>query len=521
MPSRSNRSHALTLKPLILTETEVLFAFPEARVSAVEKSVAPLEWYLREAPEDISFRLSRQRGTSSASGVARSPRFLHFVDFLGISPEGGFGVVRGWIGGLPAPLAHLTLRSGPSQAIIGADELTPTFIAEATGDREGSEGRSEGSKRLGFAAVFLLPQGGHYGVNFRVEITCENGEREWLSIEAKLISAEEACDSAMEIVSAMRLANGLKALCAVDNRAMASLGNALSASRLPALPEAIASTYRNGVISKRGNEHRRASWILLLDEVSPIFMAWICSFSRRDLSEDEILLVGTQSVIDAAKTMLCILTFSRPLQIGVLACSEGASKSAQLNIALEAAAGDFAIFVNQRCHFDWVPDDFLKDKGADRINPLHSPLSGIVQELNGTIFESGTELAIMIEADSFNAFASEWARSRAELIVTPCINASAPGGLCFGVSTELARDLGGFDARYETRWFAFADMAQRMAPFTGPVKVERDLRFYDVSANTIPTALEEARMERDLVRLAVRLGGAPARASCDRFGGGA
>jgi hypothetical protein len=487
----------------------VLFAFPEARVSAVEKAVAPLEWYLREAPEDISLRLSRQGGASSASGAGRTPRFLHFVEFLGLSPERGFGVIKGWIGDASARLAHLTLRSGTLRIVITANELTRTYRVDATGERDSSGRLSETCERVGFAAAFALPHDGHYGVNFRVDIVCESGESEWVTIEVKILPTEEVNASLMEIVSAMRRSNGLKALCAVENPAVASLGNALTASKLPVLPKAVASTYRNGVISKRANERRRASWILLLEEVSPISMPWICSFCRKELSEDEIVLVGSQSVIDAAKAMLCILTFSRPLQIGVLACDEEASKSAQLNMALEAAAGDFTIFVNQRCHLDSIPADFLSYENVPGRDLLHPSFSGIVLEVNGTIFESGAELTDMVETDSFNAFASVWARSRAEIISAPSREASAPGGLCFGIPAELARNLGAFDPRYETCWFAYADLAQRLAPFAGPVKVARDLRFYDVSPNTILTAREQARMERDLVRFAARLGGAP------------
>jgi hypothetical protein len=132
--------------------------------------------------------------------------------------------------------------------------------------------------------------------------------------------------------------------------------------------------------------------------------------------------------------------------------------------------------------------------------------TGLATEPNGTIYEGGDDFTILLESGQPELVQSTLSRAEIKWVKKTQLLAEGPGSLCCGFRADIARDLGGFDQQYETRRFAYADLAARFRPLSGPTRVMRELRFDHVVSTTLLKDVVRRQMRRDLVRLARKHG---------------
>ena len=491
------------LKPLHLRTIDILLSYPESRREMIDRGVSPVEWYLHHDTASIHASGYPQNGAPASTGVC-PPKFNFYVERLIFTPRESLGFIQGWVNDADSPLERVIIRMAGMEVAISASRLIRTLRPELNKKFETREKAVFArQQRLGFMGLFRSFDAWAPATQARVQIVCADGASE--TAEVPLSTCEQVDNIARieDLLEREETRVGLYDLVEPLSDRIGALG-AVAARVKPLLNgrETEFVSYSDGSRVAPRRRPRRVTWALLLDENPLAQTSWIASFDGPHLRNDQVLIVAPKSLQDGLESILPALSFSRGMDVDILYIEVETAPVAMLEHVRAAASGDFIFFVNQMCHLSMVPEDFLSPKQ----NMRHCMFTGLTMEPNGTIYEGGDDFEILLKGGQPELVQSALSRAEVKWAEEAPLAVEAPGALCCGFRADVAEDLGGFDPQFETRRFAFADLAALMRPLTGGVRVLRDLRFDQVTSTTLLKDVVRRQMRRDLIRLARKHG---------------
>jgi hypothetical protein len=491
------------LKPLHLRAIDVLLAFPASRREMIDRNLSPIDWYLRHDTASIHAGGYPQNGTPNSNGI-RPPKFNFYFERLVFAPRDNFGFIQGWLNDAASPLARIVIRIGSVEIAIPASQLIRTLRPELN-KRFGAQDKSAFSQqlRLGFMGLFRSLDNWTPAKQARIEAVCADGTSETADVSIAMLEQLDSIARVEDLLEREEARIGLHDLVEPLSNRIAALG-AVAARIKPMLNgrETEFVSYSDGSRIAPRPRPRRTTWALLLDDNPLSQTSWIASFDKPQLKLDQILIVAPKTLQDALESIVLPISFARGMDVDVLYVEAETAPVVMLEQVRAVASGDFIVFVDQMCHLSQVPKDFLAPKQNMRCRIF----TGLTTEPNGTIYEGGDDFEILLEGGQPELVQSALSRAEVKWAEKTPLFVEAPGSLCCGFRADLAHDLGGFDPQFETRRFAFADLAARFRLLTGGVNVLRDLRFDQVVSTTLLKDVVRRQMRRDLVRLARKHG---------------